>query len=479
MSRAFPPPPAWASALPTVGVTGTNGKTTTTAWVAAALRAGTAAPVVRATTVGVFLDDELLDVPPTYDGFLAAMCACRDRGGRAAAIELTSEALALGFATAWPVRVGVFTNLTHDHLDAHGTPEHYLASKAQLFVHLPAGGTAVLNARDPASALLAEVLPPGVRTFSYATPDRAAPLAREAGTAKGEAHAHERALHPARDLEGGSARDAEGGRGHGAHESRDAEGGRGHSAHGSGDEGGGVVREMEGAHRTDALDLLATRVEPTWSGTEITVCSANGWRVPALLRVRAIGEVYAENALAALGAALAFGVPAEVAAAAIEAAAPPPGRFEVVAERPYLVVDYAHSPDALERAVRTAKRLCEGKGRVTLVFGAGGDRDRKKRAPMGHAARAADRVIVTTDNPRREDPSEIARAIRDGLGAHAAAETILDRAAAIEAAVRDAAPEDVVLVAGRGHETEQLLADGPRPFSDALALRAAASRRVA
>jgi UDP-N-acetylmuramoyl-L-alanyl-D-glutamate--2,6-diaminopimelate ligase len=392
---AFPPPPAWASALPTIGVTGTNGKTTTTAWVAAALRAGTGAPVVRATTVGVLVDDELLDVPATYDGFLAAMRACLDRGGRAAAIELTSEALAVGFATAWPVRVGVFTNLTHDHLDAHGSPEHYLASKAQLFVHLPAGGAAVLNGRDPASSLITEVLPPGVRTITYGAPGR-----------------------------------------------------------GDGDA---------------PLDLSATGVEPGWGGTEIELHAPAAWGAPASMRVRAIGEVYAENALAALAAAVAFGVPAGVAAAAIGAAPPPPGRFEVVVARPYLVVDYAHSPDALERLVGTAKRICDG--RVTVVLGAGGDRDRKKREPMGRAARAADRVIVTTDNPRREDPAAIAAAIRAGLEGHPAAETILDRGAAIAEAVRGAGPSDAVLVAGRGHETEQIFAAGPRPFSDVEALR--------
>jgi UDP-N-acetylmuramoyl-L-alanyl-D-glutamate--2,6-diaminopimelate ligase len=402
MSGVFPPPPPWASALPTIGVTGTNGKTTTTAWVAAALRAGTGAPVVRATTVGVLLDDELLDVPPTYDGFLAAMRACLDRGGRGAAIELTSEALALGFATAWPVRVGVFTNLTHDHLDAHGTPEHYLASKAQLFVHLPAGGAAILNGRDPASALIAEILPPGVRTVFFGAPDRGEPIA--------------------------------------------------------------------------PLDIEATRVEPSWRGTHITLRASPDLCVPATLRVRGLGEVYAENALAALAAAVAFGVPASLAAPAIESAPPPPGRFEVVSERPYLVVDYAHSPDALGRAVRTAKRLCQG--RVTLVFGAGGDRDRNKRAPMGEAARPADRVIVTTDNPRREDPAAIARAIREGLAGHPGAETILDRDLAITTAVREAAPDDVVLVAGRGHETDQILATGPRPFSDVTALRAAAAKRA-
>lgn len=400
----YPPPPPWSRALPTVGVTGTNGKTTTTAWIAAALRAGTGAPVVRATTVGVFVDDEPLDVPATYDGFLAAMRAGLDRGGRAAAIELTSEALAAGFAAAWPVRTGVFTNLTHDHLDAHGSPEHYLASKAQLFVHLPADGAAVLNGRDPVWSLLAEVLPRGARTIFYGAPGR-----------------------------GGGEGDA-------------------------------------------PLDLEALRVEPAWSGTELTLRAPEGWSAPSTLRVRAVGEVYAENALAALAGAVAAGVPADVAAEAIAAAPPPPGRFEVVAERPYLVVDYAHSPDALERVVRTAKRIASG--RVTVVFGAGGDRDRAKRAPMGRAARAADRVIVTTDNPRREDPAAIAAAIRAGLEGHAGAETILDRGEAIALAVRDAGPDDVVLVAGRGHEAEQIFADGPRPFSDVAVLRALADRRA-
>jgi UDP-N-acetylmuramoyl-L-alanyl-D-glutamate--2,6-diaminopimelate ligase len=185
--------------------------------------------------------------------------------------------------------------------------------------------------------------------------------------------------------------------------------------------------------------------------------------------VRAIGEVHAENALAALAGAVASGVPAEVAARAIAAAPPPPGRFEVVAERPYLVVDYAHSPDALERLVRTAKRIAAG--RVTVVFGAGGDRDRAKRAPMGRAARAADRVIVTTDNPRREDPAAIASAIHAGLEGHPRAGTILDRGEAIASAVRDAGPDDVVLVAGRGHEADQVFADGRRPFSDVDVLR--------
>jgi UDP-N-acetylmuramoyl-L-alanyl-D-glutamate--2,6-diaminopimelate ligase len=310
--------------ISSVGITGTNGKTTTTVWIAAALRAlarsERAGPVARATTVGFFLDDEEVTVLPTYEGFVAAMRTCSGRGGRHAAIELTSEALARGFTRAWPCQVGVFTNLSHDHLDAHGSAEHYLASKAQLFVTLPPGGTAVLNAADDVFDLLREIVPAGVALRSYAVPSRGA-------------------------------------------------------VHG-------------------APDLVATEVGVSWGGTRVTcdVRDASSG-LPRTLKVRAIGEVYAENALAALLGAVAAGVPPALAAAAIEAAASPPGRFEVVHERPYVVVDYAHGPDALARIVQTARKLASGS--LLVVFGAGGNRDRDKRGPMGEAARSADQVILT------------------------------------------------------------------------------------
>ena len=275
------------------------------------------------------------------------MHTCFERGGRYAAVELTSEALAQGFAEAWQCNVGVFTNLTHDHLDAHGSAEHYLASKAQLFVSLPAGATAVLNAGDPVFDLLSEVMPAGVKVLSYAVPSR--------GPVQG------------------------------------------------------------------TPDLVARSVDVSWSGTTIA-CDvrdpASG--LPSEVRVRAIGDVYAENALAALLGAVAAGVPAADACAALAEAPPPPGRFEVVHERPYVVVDYAHSPDALARTVQTARKLADRSGgKLTVVFGAGGKRDKAKRGPMGEAARSADRVILTTDNPRDEDPAVIARAIAEGLHGHA------------------------------------------------------------
>ncbi len=382
----------------TVGVTGTNGKTTTTTLVAAAL-ARLARPVARVTTVGFHLDDErVTDLPASHEGFLRLMRRCEERGGLFAAVEYTSEALAHGYARKWPAEIGVFTNLTHDHLDAHGSPEHYLASKAQLFMQLPAGGAAVMNSGDPSSALLEEVIPAGVRVLRYSVPSR------------GEA----------------------------------------------------------------AADLRATRVALSWEGTRVDVASTLPG-VPAVLRVRAIGEVFAENALAALGAAIAAGVPPEDAAEALAAAAPPPGRFQVVSARPFVVVDYAHSPDALSRTLAAARALCTG--RLHVVFGAGGDRDRDKRAPMGEAASLADRVTLTTDNARSEDPAAIAAAIRAGIRGHVAVDVELDRARAIERAVRDAAPEDVLLIAGKGHERTQTVGAAVVAFDDASIARAAFESR--
>jgi UDP-N-acetylmuramoyl-L-alanyl-D-glutamate--2,6-diaminopimelate ligase len=396
-----PTAPSWSRELFTVGVTGTNGKTTTTTYLAAAL-ARLKEPAVRVTTLGFFLGDRELFLPKDWSGFLCAMRDGLDAGGKYAAIELTSEALARGFAAAWPCSIGVFTNLTHDHLDAHKSPEHYLASKAQLFMHLPQGGTAVLNACDPASELVAEVVPQGVEIVTYGV------------AARGEAWR--------------------------------------------------------------VLDLGATSIDVTWEGTRIALeGSARLGDLPAEMTIRAHGAVYAENAMAALLAAIRAGAPARAAVAAISAAETPPGRFEVVARAPYVVVDYAHSPDALGRTLAGARPLC--KGRLTVVFGAGGDRDRDKRAPMGQAAAAADRVILTTDNPRSEDPKEIAVAIRMGLAGHDQVEIVLDRASAIERAVGEAGAEDVVLIAGKGHERDQTIGVSSRPFSDKEVALAALARR--
>ena len=386
-----------------MGITGTNGKTSTTRWTAACL-ARVARPVAQTTTLGSYLDDAPFEASRDGAGFLATMRAAVERGGRFAAIELTSEALARGFARAWPCTVGVFTNLTHDHLDAHGSPEHYLASKAQLFVALPAGGTAVLNACDDASALLAEVLPDGVRVVRYAVPSR--------GPVQGEP------------------------------------------------------------------ELVATEILASWEGTRIALAAHGALAgAPRELRIRAIGDVYAENALAALAGAVAAGVPAREAAQALAEAPVPRGRFEVIAhgDGPRVVVDYAHTPDALARTLATARRLCEGS--LVVVFGAGGDRDRDKRAPMGAAASVADRVVLTSDNPRGEDPATIAAAIRESVEARVDVTVQLDRREAIRAAIGAAGSRDVVVVAGKGHETDQAVAGRTLPFDDAEEAREALALR--
>lgn len=398
--RPFPDAPSFARELVSVGVTGTNGKTTITT-LTSALLGLLARPVARITTLGCFLDDERLTVPPHYEGFIATMQRCLARGGRYAAVEFTSEALSLGAARGWPCKIGVFSNFSRDHLDAHASEEHYLASKAQLFVTLAPDGAAVLNGCDEGAALIAEVVPSSVEKIHFGLASRGTPWT--------------------------------------------------------------------------ALDLAASAVTFDWSGTRIALESSPRVRAGSVLTVPGIGEIFAENAIAALAAGLAAGVSLDAAIETLAHVAPPVGRFERVATSPDVVVDYAHSPDALARTLSTARALTGG--RVTVVFGAGGDRDREKRPLLGAAARVADRVILTSDNPRSEDPRAIAHAIREGIGRHTAVDVELDRARAIELAVREAGENDLVLIAGKGHETEQISATGRRHFSDSDVARAAVSLR--
>jgi UDP-N-acetylmuramoyl-L-alanyl-D-glutamate--2,6-diaminopimelate ligase len=188
----------------------------------------------------------------------------------------------------------------------------------------------------------------------------------------------------------------------------------------------------------------------------------------ARLASRLIGDFNAENLLSALGALLAQGVPLQTACDALAGAQAAPGRMEVLGgtpQRAWVVIDYAHTPDALRRALQTLTAL--GPREITCVFGCGGDRDRGKRALMGAiAAELADRIVLTDDNPRNEEPAAIVRDIRSGLGGHPDVTVIHDRRAAIRAALEQAHPGDAVLVAGKGHETEQIEGAERRPFDD-------------
>lgn len=396
-----PPPPAWKKHLFSVGVTGTNGKTTTTTLVARLLSL-VSKPVARATTVGAFLGDAPSDVPHSHSGFVELMRQCMEQGGRFVAAEMTSEALAGGFGVAWPCEVGIFTNLSHDHLDAHGTLEHYLASKAQLFMNIPRGGTAVFNAADPSSDLIEEVVQKGVRIWRYGIEER-------------------------------------------------------------GD--------------TANADLVATDLRIRPDGTEcILHASPVLGFVPKTLRIRGVGGIFVENALGALLGAMAAGVPAERAAIELANIESPPGRFEVIRSNPLVVVDFAHTPDGLERTVAAARAVTPEGANLWVVFGAGGNRDQKKRGPMGAAASSADRIVLTSDNPRKESPAAIADAIAAGIpkGARAVVTRELDRRQAIEETIAAAGPDDVVLIAGRGHEAVQIVGTERIALSDAEVARNAA-----
>jgi UDP-N-acetylmuramoyl-L-alanyl-D-glutamate--2,6-diaminopimelate ligase len=220
-----------------------------------------------------------------------------------------------------------------------------------------------------------------------------------------------------------------------------------------------TIRGMRGA------DLSARLQRADLDGLTLDVSGRFG---SARLVSRLIGDFNAENLLAALGALLAQGMTVTDACSALGEAKPAPGRMEVLGrsrQLPWVVIDYAHTPDALRRVLSTLTSL--GPRRIVCVFGCGGDRDRGKRALMGAvAAELADTLVLTDDNPRNEDPADIVRDIRGGLSDHPDVTVIHDRRAAIRAALERAAPGDVVLVAGKGHETEQIQGAERRPFDD-------------
>ncbi len=390
-------------AIRTVAVTGTNGKTTTTSMLAAVARAA-GEPWARVTTLGMWAGGERV----AEDGSMASFVRCVERavesGARTLALETTSRSLAAGFARRWPPDVAVFTNLSRDHLDRHGTVEAYLAAKAQLFLALPAGGTAVLNADDPASALLAEVLPRGVVSRGWS------------------------------------------------------------------------VGESRPQHVATPVTLRASGVVASRRGTRVELAgSALAERLGGALHLRVAGRVHAHNALAAAVAADALGYDPDAIRAALESFEAVPGRFEVVAHEPLVVVDFAHTPDALAQTLRAARELvAPDGGRVVCVFGCGGDRDRGKRPEMGTIADAeADLVVLTNDNPRTESPEAIADMVAEGARGQAGWTRELDRRAAIRLAIQEANRVDAVVIAGRGHEAVQIVGTERRPFSDADVARQA------
>ena len=364
-----------AHELTLVGVTGTNGKTTTV-WLLRSLLGARYTPASIG-TLGIVLEDgsplpgsESLTTPGPVD-MARALRLLRERGVDAVAMEVSSHALHQGRVAALRYDVGVFTNLTRDHLDYHETLDEYRAAKLRLLDLLRVDGAAVVNADDPAWAGIGRDAP---RRLAFS-------------------------------VEGADAQ----------------------------------VRARE--LRYDAL------------GAHFTLESPEGARHVDL---PLLGAYNVQNALAAAAACFALGFTVEQVAAGLAALPQVPGRLERISERPCPVLrDYAHTPDALERALAALRPLV--RGRLIVVFGAGGDRDRGKRPLMGAVAAAgADVIVVTSDNPRTEQPEAIIDEIVAGIG-DARHVRITDRREAIRYALEVAGPEDAILLAGKGHETYQIL----------------------
>jgi len=398
MERPTIQPFAWADDYLSVGVTGTNGKTTTVHLLSQIVRVQ-GLSLVTESTLGYSFNNEELDVSRSMDGLMGVLKSAHDRGCRNAVIEVTSESLGKGCAKYWRFDHAVFTNLTRDHLDSHGSFEHYLASKAQLFVHLGPGATACFNAGDETSLLLDGVTPKDVKRLWYGVTGRS-PLAHETDLS-GEARVSPR-----------------------------------------------------GTHIVLAQSVLADRLDRE-------------------LDIPLVGSHFAENALAAACAAFAIGMSPESIRTGLSTCPIVPGRFQVLNNDPLIAVDFAHSPDALERTCDTAREIA-GRGRVIVVFGAGGNRDQGKREPMGRVVGdRADLAIVTTDNPRNEDPDEISRTVSRGCRRGGRARVVVepDRRSAIAMALREARSGDVVIVAGKGHESGQTIGSETTPFSDVEEIR--------
>jgi UDP-N-acetylmuramoyl-L-alanyl-D-glutamate--2,6-diaminopimelate ligase len=364
--------------LKVVGITGTNGKTTTAFLLQEILEAagmqcgllGTVKQVVGGVEEEVErTTPEAIDLQRTFRRMV-------DGGDVACAMEVSSHALALHRADAIHFDVALFTNLTQDHLDFHADMEEYFESKRRLFEMNP--GTAIVNVDDPYGRRLAEEFE--CVTFS-----------------------------------------------------------------------------ATGAE----ADLVAADVGFSARGAELRVGEVS-------IRTRLPGHFNVSNALAAFAAATAMGVEPEIAASGLSTASPPPGRFEPVDEGQSfaVLVDYAHTPDSVENVLRAARPLTQG--RLIVVVGAGGDRDRAKRPKMGRAAaEGADLAIFTSDNPRSEDPAAIVAEVAGGAPNGKGVETEVDRRAAIALALGEARPGDTVVIAGKGHEQGQEFEDGRKvPFDD-------------
>ena len=382
-----------------VGVTGTNGKTTTTYLLESIFeQAGLAAGRISSVANRVGRDEAerpAVHTTPEAPAVQALLGAMRDRGARACAMEVSSHAVALRRVDHVRFAAAVFTNLTRDHLDFHGDMARYFAAKRRLFELLPDGAPAAVNVDDPHGARLAAAVS---RPVTYAL-DRTADC------------------------------------------------------------------------MPDRLDLRA-------DGTFIEARTPRG---PLRLESPLIGRAAACSVLAAATAAVALDLPFTGIEAGVRALTLVPGRMQTVSaprDDVTVIVDSAHTDDALRGLLEAVRPFAR---RIVTVFGCGGDRDAAKRPLMGVVAtRLSDAVILTSDNPRSEDPDAIIEDIERGIGRSDTPHLVLaDRGAAIARAIGDAVPGDTVVIAGKGHERYQVIGSRAFPFDDVVVARAALAARRA
>jgi UDP-N-acetylmuramoyl-L-alanyl-D-glutamate--2,6-diaminopimelate ligase len=394
--------------LTLVGITGTNGKTTTS-YLLAAIFDAAGMPCGRIGTVGHRIGGREVEASRTTPEAPELQSMLRDMVGQgctACVMEVSSHALVLRRADCLRFAAGIFTNLTRDHLDFHGDMGEYFVAKRRLFELLPPGAVGITNADDPRGADFAAA---AARPVTYAIDAPA--------------------------------------------------------------------------------DVTPGPISFSLDGLEFDVRTPRG---TLHVRSRLVGRPNAYNILAAVSAATALDLPFSAIETGIRELGSVPGRFQVVStsdDDVRVVVDYAHTDDALKNLLETARPLAAG--RVITVFGCGGDRDRTKRPLMGAvAARLSDMVVLTSDNPRSERPEQIIEDIKRGIvvpadrvgpkgqGPRATPHiAIVDRRLAIERAVKDARAGDLVLVAGKGHEKHQVIGDKTLPFDDVEVARAALSLR--
>jgi UDP-N-acetylmuramoyl-L-alanyl-D-glutamate--2,6-diaminopimelate ligase len=388
--------------MPVIGVTGTNGKTTTAYLLAAILdAAGLRAGMLGTVAYRIGGEDrEASRTTPEAPDVQQLLSEMRAHGCKSAVMEVSSHALSLKRVDGMRFAAAVFSNLTRDHLDFHEDMEAYFAAKRRLFEMLPADAPGVVNMDDPRGPALVEI---SRRPVTYAI--------------------------------------------------------------------------------NAAADVTPGKVEMTLSGLQFEIKTPKG---PVRILSKLVGRPNVYNLLAATATAVSLDVPIDAIEAGVAGLAGVPGRFEVVSQAGddlTVVVDYAHTDDALRNLLETARPLSAK--RLITVFGCGGDRDRSKRPLMGMvAARLSDVVVITSDNPRSEDPARIIEEIERGIpaGSQSSARdpmvvSVVDRAAAIERAVSMATAGDVVLIAGKGHEKYQQIGDRVLPFDDGEVARGALAKR--